>query len=404
MDSTDRSQGVAHDPRRHLSLQTAPVDDSGTGTQDRYHYQHHCTARLVFAMLGAPDVTLVVCETHEDAMVFYDDGIVELVSIKHRDDQVLPLGPLREALVGLFRRWQRLGREPRCRLMTNAKPVAGKAKAAGLIEACHDRRPDAWIQKVQTWTESEDAEEVRAFLTGFSADEPTGARQHIGAINLQDLVRPSLAAANLAATDAEVAYERVLGLIARCNRDEPVDGTALLRYLADPERASLTVRAQDRIGRRAIDRQRLHEALLEPVIPKPRAQLSFDDVPRRDESTLERKLVLGGFGPTTVNAAQLLRANWEALETRWRTGAPGGDPAFADLRVRALAAAARAERATHNEAAAYGEAMHEVVERDFTVDGLKHKPQFALTDEHLLGLIYELTDECRVWWSARQEL
>jgi hypothetical protein len=287
--------------------------------------------------------------------------------------------------------------------MTNAKAVTGERKAKGLIEACHGGRPEPWIDDVRAWTGSDDTDEVRAFLMAFSTDDPTGAREHIAAINLQDVVRPVLGLVDLGHLRAEDAYERVLTLVAGCNRDEPVDANSMLRYLADPDRASSRVRAQERVGRRAIDRERLYEVLLEPLIPEPLAQLSFDDGPHRDGSTLERKLVLGGFGPTTINAAQLLRANWEALETRWRADAPGGDPVFANLRARALAAAAKAERATKGKPD-YGVAMHEVVERDFAVQALAHKPPFALSDEQLLGLIYELTDECRVWWSPRQPL
>lgn len=256
---------------------------------------------------------------------------------------------------------------------------------------------------MRSWTSSDDDEEVRAFLACFSVDEPTGAREHIAAINLQDLVRPALELAKISSLAAELAYERVIALIARCNRDEPVDATAMLRYLADPARASTRVRAEDRLGRRVIDRERLYEVLFEPAVPAPHAQLSFDDAPHHEESTLERKLVLGGFGPTTINAAQLLRANWEALETRWRADVPGGDPAFADLRARALVAAGRAERATKS-SPPYGVAMHDRLERDFKVDALSQRPAFALDDEHLLGLLYELTDECSVWWSPKQAL
>ena len=188
------------------------------------------------------------------------------------------------------------------------------------------------------------------------------------------------------------AHDRVVKLVERCNRDEPVDQVAMLRYLADLNRASPTVRAQERIGRRAIDRERLQEVLLEPAIPAPHTQLSFDDASIGDGSTLERKLVLGGFGQTTINAARLLRANWEAAETRWRADVPGGDPQFADLRGRVLAVAAKAERATMGKDT-YGRAMHARIEKAVTVDTLHQRPSFTLDDDLLLGLVYELTNE-----------
>lgn len=390
------------DPLTHPIFAITPVDDSGSPTQSRFGFQHHCTARIVFAMLPVGSIELVVCETHEDATVVYEDATVELVSVRHCDDQTLPLPALRDAVVGLFRRWQRTGRIARCRLMSNGKPVAGREKAQGLIDCCHNGDPAPWVDRVRTWTYSDDSDEIANFLLGFSVDEPTGAREHIVAINCQSVVTPALESVGLVHLDATTAYHRVVRLVERCNRDEPVNRTAMLDYLADPNRASATSNHARRIGRRAIDRTRLRGVLLEPLVPEPIVQLSFDDQPEED-STLARKLELGGFGPTTVNAARLLRANWEATETRWRSGAPGGDPLFSDLRMRALAAAAHAERLTMGPNA-YGPAMHEQLEQTFTTANLDRKPPFELDDQLLLGLVYELTDECRVWWSPQQEL
>jgi hypothetical protein len=406
MNNPDSADLSPSNPSVRGILDTSPLDDSGAATQARFRFQHDCTARLAFGMLAAADaaggIVLVVCEEHEDAIVLYEHDVVELVSVRHYDDQTLSLPDLRNAVVGLFRRWQSTGRSARCRLMTNGKPVAGAKRARGLIDACHSKKPEQWVASVMEWTGSQDPDEVSGFLCGFSVDDPTGAREVIAAINIQHVVRPALAAAGFD-LDPGVAYQRVVDLVGRCNRSEPMDDTAMLRYLADADRASARARAQERIGRRAIDRERLMEALLEPVFPEQHLQLSFDQVPVSEGSTLERKLKLGGFGPTTINAAQMLRANWEALETRWRVDVPGGDPVFADLRGRALTAAARAERRALADGT-YGPAMHDEVEREFTVDGLERRPAFTIDDELLLGLVYELTDECRIWWSAEQPL
>jgi hypothetical protein len=287
--------------------------------------------------------------------------------------------------------------------MTNGKPVAGEKKSAGLIAACHARKPGGWIEQMKKWTASGDDSEVRLFLTGFSVDEPTGNREHITAINCQQVVAPALAAAKLDALTVTVAHDRVVKLVHDCNQDRPVDQSAMLNYLADPDRASNEARAEERIGRRAIDVTRLLAILVEPEIPAAQVQLSFDDPPPREGSTLERKLSLGGFGPTTIEAARTLRANWEALETRWRADVPGGDPTFDDLRARALAVAAKAERVTMT-AAGYGLAMHSDLEAKLTVDALERRPPFAISDDLLLGLAYELTDECRIWWSPQQPI
>jgi hypothetical protein len=82
-------------------LDASPLDDSGAATQARFRFQRDCTARLVSGMLPAGDgIVLVVCEQHEDAIVVYEHGVVELVSVRHYDDQTLSLTDLRDAVIG----------------------------------------------------------------------------------------------------------------------------------------------------------------------------------------------------------------------------------------------------------------------------------------------------------------
>lgn len=52
---------VGDDPPRG-ALETPPTEDSGAETQDRYGWQHHCTAADCLEMLSDPTITRVVCE------------------------------------------------------------------------------------------------------------------------------------------------------------------------------------------------------------------------------------------------------------------------------------------------------------------------------------------------------
>ncbi len=65
-------------------LEVRPREDVGAQTLARYRYQAEVAARSAFAMLDR-SIRAILCEWHEDHVVFYQDGLSELVSVKHRE-------------------------------------------------------------------------------------------------------------------------------------------------------------------------------------------------------------------------------------------------------------------------------------------------------------------------------
>ena len=49
----------------------------------------------------------------------------------------------------------------------------------------------------------------------------------------------------------------------------------------------------------------------------------------------------------------------------------------------------------------YGPEMHLDVRKTVTASDMPSKPSFPLDDQLLQGLVFQLTDECKVWWSER---
>jgi hypothetical protein len=115
-----------------------------------------------------------------------------------------------------------------------------------------------------------------------------------------------------------------------------------------------------------------------------------------------RKLEAGGIGPTNVENAKQLRADWTDYETRWRREVPGSDPEWLNLRARVLDAAAQAELDIDT-AETYGEAMLRALNTRLQDERLQGLTGFPMDDRLLLGLAFQLTDECRVWWSRDRE-
>ena len=118
-------------------------------------------------------------------------------------------------------------------------------------------------------------------------------------------------------------------------------------------------------------------------------------------SVLVRKLERGGIGPTGIRSAQRLRAVWSEHEARFRADLPGANREMEDLRTRVLDAVSSAEDRVLSQPRndPYGPELMTQVRDSLHVDRFGRTPIFPIEDSHLLGLVYQLTDECEVWWS-----
>jgi hypothetical protein len=220
-----------------------PPEDSGAQTQSRFRFQHECTARSCVGMLVLDRVASVVCEEHEDFIVIYADGAVELVSVKHREDSKGPWtfatlcseGGVRH----LYDHWLATGRRARCRVMTNAGVKPGKLEAREFIAACQSRQGEQiepYIEKLDAALGSQDRDRVREFALVLSVESALPGRPHIAAVNVRDFYWPALEELGLVYDVVEPYYDRVLDLIARANRDQIGERLDLRDALLDPGR------------------------------------------------------------------------------------------------------------------------------------------------------------------------
>lgn len=387
-------------------------DDSGAATQSRFRYQHECTARSCIPLLAqGTGVIAVVCEEHEDFIVFYEDAAPELVSVKHREVSqgawtfatLCSDGGIRH----LFDRWQGTGGQTTCRLMTNAGLSPGTDGAGAFANACHGQDAEAlkpWVSKLCIRLGvSGDSADVSEFAKCLSIESGLPAREHISASNLRDLVVPAIKQLGLASSSAQHCYERLLGMIARANRDAVGDPINLLDYAANPRCLNPSVSTNRRLRRREIDRERIKEILAPESSGSVQLTPDNPSVKPPSPSRLRQKLIRGGLGPTIVDTAVRLRASWYAVESVNRASVPGGDPALEDLRLRVqelvAACEARADRSS-----AYAEAMYLDMRESVTTSALEKSVPFTLDNKLLQGLVFQLTDECRVWWSDVFEL
>lgn len=369
--------------------------DAGAETQANYHYQHCCAARWCIRLLRALDgVSQVQCETHEDFTVVFIDGSKEIVSVRYRDggrgSWTVPRLVGDGVLQKLFQKWLRMDERPRCRLVTNGAldPTAKRFR-----DCCNGGDDDArmgWAIRLRE-AMSAGSEQVERFLRVLTVESRQVVRENVEVVEAQHLA-PELKILNLAEVNDPRYFRSIVGVVAAASRAvDPVDSSA-----TDVSRAA---RDRRRDTARTIDRAKVIGALLdvtqggEPLLNQPEAI-------ERPATMLVRKLEAGGIPPTTIEGAQLLRASWTDHESRWRAEVPGGDAEWSDLRTRVVHSVASAER-TVDRSGAYGVAMLRAVEESLTLGALGRMPAMQLSDLLLLGLAYELTDECLIYWSPK---
>jgi Cap4 dsDNA endonuclease len=432
-----------------------PPDDAGATTQSRYRYQWECTAATCIAMLASEDIVAVICEWHEDYIICYTHGRRELVSVKHREPDRGPwnLSQLCDTggLEHLFGRWQS-DDQATCRISTNAGLKPGAAEARDLADACSRARAGdvaaqtrlddfavivatsvdnirqrarssavggrrrsagrasapAVAEQLELPIVQSDAaaalkSEVRRFLSQLQIEYGLPGRSYIHAHNIVEVLKPTLIALGRDGARAEIYYENIVTLIARANTDNDGLPQSAIGYLADPERLARDHVLRDIIGRRTISRPDVLQCLVSEddegmrLTTSPIAEES-GIVVSEPTSRLAQKLRAGGLGPTAIRSAMRLRGTWLTAWAELRTGLPGDAAELADMKTRVLHLASAVEAEVRTEGT-YGVAMNNRLSDVLRPSALGRQMPMSLDPLHILGLAYELCDECQIWFS-----
>ncbi|MGX1266815.1 dsDNA nuclease domain-containing protein [Streptomyces phaeoluteigriseus] len=415
----------------------APEEDSGSDTLGRYRYQAEVAARDCLAMLTQDAIDFVVCEWHEDFVVAWTDGSVELVSVKHREGTQGPwtLAELCKSggLTHLFDRWCacECAANVRLRLATNAalKPGRGNAGVlarmcgpepevtAGLADMAEDiarhmlkvrwkqpypNVPDTPVCKVADIQIPEGfVDKVVRFLAVLEISCKPPHRENITDVNIQRLLVPAVEALKLAHVDLENSYRAIVDRIERANRDES-DRGQLAVYIADPSRVRHSTQMQQRIGRRRITRDIIRREIVFTSVPLPTFPRGQAPVVAPGGAKLRRKLRRGRVPSDEAAFAERLRSAWYTTWSERRSGLAGDETDLLNLSTDVLAMAfdcRRHARGQVAEGSEFGIKMNDLLAERLKVDALPSPPPFQLNHLHLRGLAYQLCDECHFFFS-----
>ncbi len=384
-----------------------PDEDAGADTASRYYFQYHCATRYCIELLHQSSVSWVLCEWHTDYVVGLSDGSMILVSVKHRDVDAghwtIRKMCVEGGLATLYKRWQKSGMRHQCRWTTNAGLSAGKREARALAQACaarNETETSAFAESLWVTLGSRSAEEAQAFLRDLRIESGVPDRHSIRANNVERYMRTAINSIGRDAAMAWDAYDAIVEIVAEamrgCDNREPRE----YWLISDPafldDSSSLA-----RVRRsRTIDRERVLTAL--KAVPVQREALLLPGRSPQSKSTrLGKKLAKGGIEASMISAARRLRRAWQTLEFQYRNDLPGPDE-IDDIRTRVHLIAARAAQEAQEDKSndgQYGKKMMTLIERNLSVESLGRKPFIPIDSKHLLGLVYQLTEECELWWS-----
>ena len=415
----------------------APEEDSGSDTLGRYRYQAEVAARDCLAMLTQDAIDFVVCEWHEDFVVAWADGSVELVSVKHREGTQGPwtLAELCKSggLTHLFDRWCacECAANVRLRLATNAalKPGRGNAGVlarmcgpepevtAGLIAMAEDvarqmlkvrwkhpypNVPETPVCKVADIQIPEGfLDKVLRFLAVLEISCKPPHRENITDVNIQRLLVPAVEQLQLAHVDLEKTYRAVVDRIERANRDES-DRGQLAVYIADPSRVRHSTQMHQRIGRRRITRDIIRQEFVYSSVQLPTFPRGQAHLVAPGGTKLRRKLSRGLVPSDEAAFAERLRSAWYTTWAERRSGLAGDETDLLNLSTDVLALAFECRshaRGQVAESSAFGGRMNDLLAERLKIDALPSPPPFQLNHLHLRGLAYQLCDECLFFFS-----
>lgn len=380
---------------------TGPVPgDEGASTAARYRFQYCCAGARLLAAIAEGKAAVVICEHHEDYLVVADDGSIEAVSVKHREDH-LPAWTLASLagaegklghLLGTFERGA--GQIDCCFESNRAHRVGGLLAAD--TKVCGPLR-DELAERLDVTRAA-----VDAFAARLTLSPPVPHRRDIESTFATRYATGALDALGITLSPS-VAVSIARDLIADASAERLEVGVASAVLAAAPGRRSALVDDAALAARRVTDRDLAAALRVAAVERTPR--LSASATSGGHETTMTHKLVTGGLGPSTVETAQRRRRFWFSHVAQYRD-IPHRQQELASLTewVQDQTNAAESE-ALDSGRDPYGRFLHEkMIERLSDRSALPPGTSPDDTDPALLsGAAYQLTDDCSVWFSPRPD-
>ena len=407
------------DPPTLSPDQTIAPNDPGDETARRYRFQWTWAAIVCCMMFDdTQDVTEVFCEQHEDVVLKHKDGRFTGHQVKTRESHQPIWKASDDQVRSACARFVELEAEYpvhfRAFRFVTSHPlhVANNAQALGYILVQIAAAPTIadLPSTVATWLRRVAGEANRSETVAFQALKKTTASDDLPKLRdsfarLVETVTGSWPGAEDCSHDA--VRRASSALIDECAKASSLDHQqtlpAYIPAVNDPAETDLLARIDGK--RMTVDRVR---AILSAGL-NATATLTGDPRARVDPGhgstdLMLKKLDAGGFSAVSCNSAEDLRDKADYLGIAWtkQHGRIKGLERYDHVRSVALSDAARAYEATKTEDQPFGPAMREDLRRRFRERRARNEQLFDCSDEHLEGVAYTLTAQCKIQWSINR--
>lgn len=400
---------------------TSPEDtvsqgDPGDETANRYRFQWTWAAVVCCMLLDdTEDIEEVFCEHHEDVLLKHRDGSFSGHQVKTRGDDQPPWRASDEPVRSACRRFAKLeaqfpGQFRQFYFLTNHQLHAA-ANGQGFAHVLKSIAEAATIadvpSNVRSWLRRIAREAKVSEAVAFAAMAKTKANAGLpklndAAIRLIDTIAQCWPPAAECSHDA--VRRAAQALIEECGRASSLDHLQLLpAYVI----AAVSADAEGQAAR--IDGKRMTLSRVKAVLERGRdSPAILDGDPAEAISPglgstdlLHKKLDAGGFSAVSRNSAEDLRDKADYLGIKWtkQYGNAQGLARYGHVRSLVLSDAGRAFDASQTDEDGFGPAMREYLRQRFRDRRANGDELFDCTDDHLEGVAFSLTAQCKIFWS-----
>ncbi|MGY5013214.1 dsDNA nuclease domain-containing protein [Streptomyces sp. 900105755] len=388
-------------------LMHEPAEDSGSDTGDRYRFQYQAIARHC-CEFGSSELLWILCEWHTDYILALSGNRYVLVSVKHREKSQGSWTIARlcgdGGLDTLCARWMECRKPDQARLVTNGGLDPTAKKLAKACAAGDTRLLAEFSEQLYTKLGCTDSNEAQEFLARLRIEDGIPSRRHIRAQNIEEYARPMLRRIGKRNLDAGRVYDALVQVVEDASRSVATEREDVTWALSCFDSLDHDVLQQEDMKRRLITPDRV-EISISTVPEFGTPLLQTGSMPAEQaETRLSRKLRQGEIGETTIQSARRTRSSWARFSAQFSSPLPHQDDLVDDLTTRVLHEAGMAEMETMQSDAPYGRQMLANLSERLAPERMGTPPEVPVDRLHLLGLAYQLTDECKVWWSPKFDI
>lgn len=413
-----------------LEIPDAPEDD-GAEAQANFRFQCEVIARWCYGLYEPDGPVAVVCEHHEDFVVVFADGSLDLASVKHRGRNrgTWSIADLCDegGLTHLFDRWLSVsasGRAIRVLHVSNAGLTQGSGQSAELSKLCDSTRRDslhllAWAKKLtrqfllvsqrkrtpsipvrdaparaeQLHDDDSLVAAVSTFITMLTL-VPVPHRDDIAASSIVDKLLPLHQNEGWGTHEGQKYHDGVVALVEKTARSFGKRRLDLAHRLIDMAMWPSAAEREERLAARLLDLRVLETVTINgtdvPMFPAGEAPL-----PAPGGAQLRRKMADGGLSASAHHLAERWRSAWYTTRRSRLPDLPGDAAVIFQIETEVLEQVLEAqEEVVQAGTTPYGPAFFHRLRDKIRVSTFRDPPPLRMNDQHALGVAFEVSEQC----------